>query len=447
MSASSIDTIYALASGQGVAGVAVVRVSGPLAHHSFDQFSSYVCDVRKAVVRKLYDPDNNSLIDEAMIIRFDAPQSYTGEHVVEYHLHGGKAVRDSFMSALSKMKGHRLAEAGEFTRRAFENGQMDLTQAEAVADLIHAETELQKQLALHQMGGALHDLYQGWAGQLIKALAYAEAQIDFSEEELPEEEVQAQIHPVLTSVLEEIADHLNDNNRGERIRDGIKIAIIGAPNAGKSSLINALAKRDVAIVSDMAGTTRDILSVQMDIDGYPVTLYDTAGLRPEQLDNSNAQDRVEAEGIKRAMDLANQADLKILLFDATSGNPHIPTIDLKDEKSIMVCNKCDEAPVYEGMLAISAQSSEGLGELLNIVSRETQTLFNQALEIPSLTRNRHREAVLNTQDFLKKALVGQSPDMIAEDIRMAVRSLGKITGRTDVEDLLDIIFRDFCIGK
>lgn len=442
------DTIYALASAQGRAGIAVVRVSGPKAMDSLGKMSDGVFPARQAVLTTLKHPETKNIIDECLVIVFQPPRSYTGEITVEYNIHGGKAVRESLLNTLSEMKGHRLAEPGEFTRRAFENGNLDLTQAEAVADLIHAETEAQKQLALSQMGGALSNLYHGWADKLVKALAYAEAQIDFSEEDLPEEEVKSQIEPVLTRVIDDMTRHLDDGNRGEILREGIKIAIIGAPNAGKSSLINALANRDVAIVSDMAGTTRDVLEVHLDLKGYPVTLYDTAGLRPEELSDREAQDKIEAEGIRRALQKAKEADFKILLFDGTDDQLHTQTMALADDRSLCVTNKIDNGgDGFENTIAISADTGYGLDTLIDHVSRETSKLFEDIQNSPSLTRTRHREALVEAQDHIHRALNGFSPDMIAEDIRMAVRAIGRITGRVDVEDLLDIIFRDFCIGK
>ena len=441
------DTIYALATAHGRSGIAVVRVSGPCAFDSLASLSNETFKSRLATLTTLINPNDQSIIDECIVITFHAPRSYTGEHTVEYNIHGGKAVRDGLINALSQMHGHRLAEPGEFTRRAFENGNLDLTQAEAVADLIHAETESQKQLALSQMGGSLSILYHGWADKLVRALAYAEAQIDFADEDLPEDEVKSKITPVLTEISNQIQTHLNDGNRGEILRDGIKIAIIGAPNAGKSSLVNALAKRDVAIVSDMAGTTRDVLEVHLDLNGYPVTLYDTAGLRPEQL-NENAQDKIESEGIKRALQKAKEADFKILLFDGTTHELHKQTLDLADERSFIVINKIDLTNnINKKYLNISTQSGQGLDDLINHVSRETIALFDDIQDNPSLTRARHREALVDAQSHIDRALSGYSPDMVAEDIRMTVRAIGHITGRTDVEDLLDIIFRDFCVGK
>jgi len=437
------DTIYALASAHGRSGIAVVRVSGPQAFESLTAISSENFKPRVATLAKLVNPDNALLIDEAIVITYHPPRSYTGEETVEYNIHGGKAVRESLFDFLSKQDGHRLAEPGEFTRRAFENGNLDLTQAEAVGDLIHAETEAQKQLALNQMGGALSNLYQSWAQKLVRALAYAEAQIDFSDEDLPEDEVKSHVLPVLSDVSSQIENHLNDGNRGEILREGIKIAIIGAPNAGKSSLINALAQRDVAIVSDMAGTTRDVLEVHLDLGGYPVTLYDTAGLRGE------TDDTIEQEGIKRAQAKAQEADFKILMFDGTKECDE-ETVSLIDQKSFIVMNKKDlssQAPQDDKKLYISCDTGEGIDDLIKHVSRETSAIFYDIQSSPSLTRARHREALEEATDYITRAKDGFSPDLIAEDIRMAVRAIGRITGRTDVEDLLDIIFKDFCIGK
>jgi tRNA modification GTPase len=436
------DTIYALASGQGRAGIAVVRVSGPQAFESLSLLTDQKFQTRMATLSKLINPNDQSVIDEAVIITYENPNSYTGEDTVEYNIHGGVAVRESLFSVLSKMNGHRMAEPGEFTRRAFENGRMDSTQAEAVADLIHAETESQKQLALNQMGGALFNLYQSWATDLVRALAYAEAQIDFADEDLPDDEVKAHVIPVLQNVSCEILAHLNDGNKGEILREGLKIAIIGAPNAGKSSLINALAKRDVAIVSDTAGTTRDVLEVHLNINGVPVIFYDTAGLREE------TQDNIEQIGINRAKEKASQADFKILLFDATKEMDK-ETLSFKDDKSVIVMNKIDlhKIDFEQDALSISAKTGEGLNNLIAYVSRETEALMDDIGSSPILTRSRHREALEDAVSHITRAEKGFSPDMIAEDIRLAVRAIGRITGKTDVEDLLDIIFRDFCIGK
>jgi len=279
------DTIYALSSASGKAGVAVIRVSGPKAWESFDKLigDQNPAQPRSARVYDLINPLTKDVIDHALVIGFKAPQSFTGEDVIEYHCHGSPAVLEGFFDTLAIMDGHRMAEHGEYTRRAFENGKLDLTEAEAVADLIDAETKAQKEQALTQMGGALSALYQGWAEDLTRALAYVEAIIDFPDEDVPDTET-AKALPAIQKLQGEITDHLNDGRKGERLRDGIKVAVIGAPNAGKSSLVNALAERDIAIVSDLAGTTRDIIEAHLNIAGYPIILADTAGLRPEQIE-------------------------------------------------------------------------------------------------------------------------------------------------------------------
>jgi tRNA modification GTPase len=364
--------------------------------------------------------------------------------VAEYHLHGGRAVIDSLVSALAALPGHRLAEPGEFTRRAFENGKMDLTEAEAVADLINAETALQKEQALSQMGGALRDLYHGWADRLAHSLAHLEADIDFPDEDLPGGVAEAAC-PVIGEIKNEIASHLSDNRRGERLRDGIHVAVIGAPNAGKSSLVNALSRRDVAIVSDLAGTTRDVIEVHLDLGGYPVIIADTAGLRPEELSTGTGHDKIEDEGIRRARERANNADLKILVYDA-SVKKDAATQGLEDANSIVVYNKADLANAATDGIAMSARTGEGLRTLTDALVKKIAGLMgDRASAAP--TRARHRQALQETMDSLSRALTAPLPELMAEDVRLAVRALGRITGRIDVEDLLDMIFRDFCIGK
>lgn len=447
------DTIYALSSASGKAGVAVVRVSGPAA---FDSCKLLINNDKLPVLRvanlvNLYDPDSGALIDKALVIAFESPGSFTGENVVEYHLHGSPAVLDSLFRVFAGLSGHRMAEPGEFTRRAFENGKMDLTEAEAIADLIDAETQAQKQQALSQMGGALSSLYQGWADRLVKILAYTEAVIDFPDEDVPDDEIN-KMRPQIEGLAAEIQDHLDDNRRGERLRDGIRVAVIGAPNAGKSSLVNLLAQRDVAIVSDMAGTTRDVIDVHLNIGGYPVILSDTAGLRPDQL-GSGDHDRIESEGIRRAMQKAEEADIRILVFDAGQDlyDPH--TLNLINSDSIAVINKCDLFHVKQDWtyeiprVALSVQDGDGVDELLIALEKRISALLNVSRETPSLTRQRHRDQLTKTLGALEGSLSASVPELMAEDLRLAIRALGRITGRVDVEDLLDVIFRDFCIGK
>jgi tRNA modification GTPase len=444
---SHADTIFALASAPGRAGVAVLRVSGARAKESFSALSPAAIEPRVASLRHLKDPVSRETIDKALVLYFANPASYTGEDLVEYHLHGGRAVVDSMLSYLRGCEDHRMAEPGEFTRRAFENGKMDLTEAEAIADLIDAETQAQKTQALAQAGGALFRLYEGWTEELKTMLAHLEADIEFPDEDMPEG-ILPDLLPKIEHLKSDIAEHLNDNRRGERLRDGVKVVIIGAPNAGKSSLLNALAQRDAAIVSDMAGTTRDVIDVHLDLGGYPVILSDTAGLRPEQLGNTD-QDQVESEGIKRALDLAEQADIKLLLFDGSVDKPDEGTLALVDKSAVNVVNKADDKNPKLNVtdaLEISVKNGDGLDQLIQALTERISGLIGLQ-ETPALTRERHRVALVEAEEGLNRALSGHLPELVAEDMRLAIRALGRITGRVDVEDLLDVVFNDFCIGK
>jgi len=461
MTASS-ETIFALSSAPGKAGVALVRVSGDDAWVSYAKLTNKSDKEplpRVALFRTLRDPISGQVIDKALVVPFRGPGSFTGEDVVEYHLHGGTAVVDAFLSALRQQPHHRLAEPGEFTRRAFENGKIDLTEAEAVGDLINAETEAQRLQALSQMDGALSTLYNGWREELVKALAYVEAVIDFPDEDVPDSET-AKALPAIQKIAGSIAAHLNDNHRGERLRGGIHVAIIGAPNAGKSSLVNALAKRDVAIVSPMAGTTRDVIEVYLDLAGYPVILADTAGLRPDQISNKG-HDSIESEGIRRALQRAKDADIRVLVFDGAQSTLDAHTLNLIDANSIVVLNKSDD-PSYrhprEGggpdarlrghdMLEVSVITQKNLDQFLSALTDKVKSLYAVSRETPSLTRARHRAALEDCLDHLKLSQTQTLPELMAEDLRLSTRALGRITGRVDVEDLLDVIFRDFCIGK
>lgn len=446
------DTIYALSSAPGKGGVAVIRVSGPKALKSLELLTQKALPpVRKGVTRTLSNPVSRETIDHALVITFAAPQSFTGEDVVEYHVHGGLAVTDSLLLALSGIEGFRLAAPGEFTRRAFENGRLDLTEAEAIADLIDAETRYQKDQALQQAGGMLSRLYEGWREDLVKTLAYVEAVIDFPDEDVPDDEIQKAL-PKIQMLIDKITRHLDDKRRGERLRNGLKIVIIGAPNAGKSSLLNILARRDAAIVSDIAGTTRDVIDIHLDLGGYPVILSDTAGLRPEDLGRSD-QEKIEGEGIKRALQKAREADLKLLLFDGSKlPELHKETLDLIDENALVLVNKVDLTKEKNAMinsrkpLYLSAKTEAGISEFLEILTQKVSEMIGKA-DQPSLTRARHRERLEDTKKALQNALELKLPELTAEDLRQAAFSLGQITGRVDVEDLLDVIFKDFCIGK
>lgn len=459
----SQETIFALSTAQGRAGVAVIRVSGPQAWESAKRLTKKDLIARKALYAALIHPSGGDIIDQALVLGFAGPASFTGEDVVEYHVHGSRAVINELMEVLGAQEGYRMAEPGEFTRRAFENGKMDLTEAEAVADLIDAETQAQKIQALAQMGGALSILYNGWTEQLKKALAHLEADIEFPDEDLPDG-IAPEITDSLAQLQNAIADHLNDNRRGERLRDGIQVAVIGAPNAGKSSLINALAQRDVAIVSDIAGTTRDVIEVHLDIGGYPVILSDTAGLRPDQIGQAG-QDLIESEGIKRALQRAQDADIKLLLFDGSTDQADSHTLELIDDKAIIAINKLDCHPegaqrlkdldVYNQILrfvqddkvvGLSVKSGAGIENLIKLLVERVNDMFVSRESI-SLTRQRHRTALEECMISLQRGLSADLPELMAEDTRLAIRALGRITGKVDVEDLLDVIFKDFCIGK
>lgn len=434
------DTIFALSSAPGRGGVAVLRVSGPNAlgglknlvpEKEFPERQAVFCEFA----------DKTKPIDRGLALFFKGPKSFTGEDIVEYHVHGGKAVIDALLRVLAKQKNHRLAEPGEFTKRAFQNGKLDLTAAEGIADLINAETQGQHEQALLQMGGALEKLYGGWAKQLTHALAHQEAEIEFPEDDMPDGITEA-LRPEIKKLLGEITVHLDDNHRGERLRDGILITIVGAPNAGKSSLMNALARRDVAIVSETAGTTRDVIEAHLDLAGYPVIIADTAGL------HEKTSDAIEIEGMSRARKKANEADFKLAVFDASCAPDPETLAYLKDKTTIALWNKSDLATIKNSGIAISAKTGSGIPELLALLVQKIRAFYGEySTKTPALSRPRHRQLVNDCQDCLIRSLNTKLPELAAEDLRLALRSLGKLTGRVDVEDLLDIIFRDFCIGK
>ena len=383
---------------------------------------------------------------------FPAPASFTGEDVAEFHVHGGPAVVARLLDALGEVPDLRPAAAGEFTRRAFDNGKLDLTQVEGLADLINAETESQRRQALRQMEGALGRLYEDWRERLIGALAHIEAEIDFPDENLPTGISEVATHNIL-SLYSELLLHLDDRRRGERLRDGLHIAIVGPPNVGKSSLLNLLAQRDAAIVSTTAGTTRDVIEVHLDIAGYPVIVADTAGLREDA-------EAIEGEGVRRARARAAAADLTLALFDAACW-PRLDdaTLRLVDANCIAVVNKIDLRPLDPGAtiagrpaLAVSVTAGTGIAALLAAVEDAVKQRLGGVAAVPALTRARHREALASCAGALERLLdrarsAAPAAELIAEDARLAARALGRITGRVDVEDVLDVVFADFCIGK
>lgn len=445
-------TIFALASGRGRAGVAVVRLSGPKAGVALKSLTGRALPTPKmANLVEIKGPESEEIIDNCIILWFPGPESFTGEDVVELHIHGSTAILDKLFEILSEL-GLRPAEPGEFTRRAFENGKMDLTQAEGLHDLVLAETEAQRKQALHQLGGGLSEIYSAWRDQLVGALADIEATIDFSDEEIPEG-LLGKVGAGVEGLKSGIENILGDFERGQAIRRGFKIVLLGPTNVGKSSLLNALAREEKAIVSDIAGTTRDAIEVHMDLAGYSVVLVDTAGLR-------EAGDAIEEEGIRRALGHAREANLKLLLCEASSW-PTLPG-DLENQlgaDAIVVLTKADLASDKNAVtkcrsgiesILISSESGQGLDTLIKkIEARVVKTL--EASEPAGLTRVRHKQALGEALDALERFqghdLAGTDPAILAEDLRLASRAMASITGEVGVEEILGKIFSQFCIGK
>jgi tRNA modification GTPase len=434
-------TIYALASAAGRAGVAVWRLSGGRAAEVLTTLTGRPPPApRRATRVRLVDPGSGEIIDDGLAVWFPAPRSFTGEDVVELHLHGGRAVAQALAESLGR-QGLRPAEPGEFSRRAFLNGKMDLTQAEAIADLVDAETAAQRKQALRQMDGGLARLADGWRGQVIGLLARLEAEIDFADEDIPAG-LMEQVAGGVAALAGELAGHLADNHRGERLRDGIHIAILGAPNAGKSSLLNRLAGRDAAIVSAQAGTTRDVIEVHLDLGGWPVVLADTAGLREAACD-------VEAEGVRRALARAEAADLKLAVLDG--GILDSATLAVIDDATLVVANKadigaCPEQVAGRPVLVVSARTGQGIEAMVRALEDEVAARF-AVTSAPMLTRARHRAAVEECREALVRFDPRAGAELAAEDLRLAARAIGRITGRIEVDDILDVIFHEFCIGK
>ena len=427
------DTIFAVASGAGRAALTIMRLSGPATGAILDALCRRRPVPREARVRVLRAADSE-MLDRAIVLWLPGPGSYTGEDGAELHLHGGTAVLADVADAIVRLGG-RPAEPGEFTKRAFLNGRMDLVEAEAVADLVDAETSGQRRQALRQLDGALGRVYDGWGTRLALLMARQEALIDFPDEGLPET-VEREDAASLAALRQEIAAHLDDDHRGERLRTGVVIAVIGAPNVGKSSVVNALAGYDVAIVSPVPGTTRDAVETRLTVAGVPVTLIDTAGLR-------DTDDPVEAEGIRRARARAADADLVLVVREA--GEP--ASLACAGGRVVDVANKVDLVPAGSiAGLAVSAISGEGLAQLRLRLESEVMALTARAGP-PPLTRARHRAALGEALSRLEAAADAPLPELRAEDLRMALRSIGRITGRVGVEDLLGLIFGQFCIGK
>lgn len=438
---TSRDTIFALSSGGLPSGVAVVRVSGPRSLDVAETLAGVVPPARQASLRWIRKRDGDR-IDQGLVLAFPGPASFTGEDCVEFQLHGGRAVVAALLQELSGFEGLRAAEAGEFSRRAFDNGRLDLVEIEGLADLIAAETEMQRKFALEQSSGTQSALYVDWAERLTRIRALIEAELDFPDEDDVPGAVSDQLWPHLAELAAEMNQHLSGARASEIVRDGFRIAIVGAPNAGKSSLLNALARRDVAIVTDIAGTTRDVLGIDLDIGGYLVHLMDTAGIR-------ETEDVVEREGVQRAFRSIDQADLVLLLqspgLDAVGNMP-------QGKRFLAVQSKADlldaAAPRRDDILYLSSKTGEGFDSLTKRISGEIEAAMTGA---GGLGPARRRQA-----DYLRKALAdiefclsarSLSLELKAEYLRLAAHSLGKITGNVDVEDLLDVVFSEFCIGK
>lgn len=441
----SPSTIFALSSGRAPSAIAIVRVSGPQAATAVKRLCGRLPAPRLAHFATLRDREGGAL-DEAVVLWCPAPRSATGEDVVEFHVHGGRAVIAALFDALGAIDGLRPAEPGEFTRRAFENGKLDLTEAEAVDDLIHADTDRQRRQALRHLKGLLGARAEDWRQQIIAASALIEAGIDFSDEGDVAADLMAPALRKVAALKAEIEETLRSSAQSERLRDGLTVAIAGPPNAGKSTLLNRLARREAAIVSPYAGTTRDVIEVHLDLDGYPVTLIDTAGLR-------DTDDPVEQEGVRRARERARTSDLVLWLSDAAGGvtppqaaDDHAPVWVARNK--IDLADRTGKAGARPERFAISAATGEGVAGLVEALVAYATEFFGSG-EMALVSRARHRTLLRETAEALGRAerAAEQGDELAAEELRIAIHSLGRLTGRVDVEDVLNVIFREFCIGK
>ncbi|MDB4189365.1 tRNA uridine-5-carboxymethylaminomethyl(34) synthesis GTPase MnmE [Candidatus Pelagibacter sp.] len=442
-------TIYALSTGPGISGIAIVRVSGEDTKKVIKLLTNIeLPKPRVATLRKINKINTSELIDEGIILWFPGPESYTGEDMAEFHIHGSKAVIDALHHSISKIENCRLAEAGEFTKLAFQNGKINLLKAESIADLISAETEIQRQQAIKIMNGKSADKFDSLREKLLKILSHVEAKIDFPDEDLPED-ILRNIKKISNEVIINLKKILDDQKVGERIREGFKIAIIGPTNAGKSSLLNHLSNRDAAIVSEIAGTTRDVIETHLNIDGYPVVVSDTAGIR-------DSKNEIEKKGIKLALDKAENADLKLIVIDAKSIDFKGVLKELMDENAILVVNKSDllkedlssEITNFEHVL-ISVKNNLNVEDLILKIKNKLKNKFISSEDV-LITRERHRQHLEQSLNYLKKfeeKNEAEDFDKAAEDLRLATRHLGMIVGKVDVEEILGSIFNDFCIGK
>ena len=446
------DTIFALSSAPGRAGVAVLRVSGPAVAAAVEALTGQAPPPPRQACLRAFRSPSGAVIDRGLLLWFPGPKSFTGEDLAELQVHGGRAVVQGLLDALAAQRGCRIALAGEFTRRAFEAGKLDLAEVEGLADLIAAETEAQRTQALRQADGNLSRQVDLWAQSLTRALAHVEAEIEFPDEAI-DEDIDPQIKNIVAEAEREIEAALADRGVGERLREGFSAVLLGAPNVGKSSLMNRLAARDVAIVSEEAGTTRDVIEVSLDLGGYPLTLADTAGLRSAA--EAESVGAVEREGMRRSLARAESADLTIEVRDATEDMEAVQTaIGRGDSSRLIVLNKSDLLSTEsaclcqaDGAIAVSAKTGAGLDRLVDALKDRLRDLSDSGRSSPLITRSRHRQALDDCRAALARGQRAASPELLAEDLRLALRGLGRIVGRVDVEDVLDVVFRDFCIGK
>ena len=446
----SDKTIYALSTVLGKSGVAVIRISGSKAFDVVRLMTSLKTDEikpRYAYFVKLKDIAGQQILDKCLLLYFKAPNSFTGEDIIELHTHGSRAVISAVLNNLSRIPCFRMAEPGEFSKRAFYNQKMDLTEAEGLADLIDAETEAQQKYALRQMEGNLKNLYEDWREKLVNIMAHLEAYIDFPDEEIPENIV-SEMNNTVFKLKNEIKEHLSSDNIGERLREGFRVVIVGRPNAGKSSLLNAIAKRDVVIVSDIAGTTRDAIDVHLDLNGYPVIITDTAGIR-------ETEEAIERQGVEIAYRKIEDADLLLCLYDASQDTVQVFEKIEKTfkNKMIYIANKSDNLTKEQcseikkqGITLISVKQQQGIDIVLNKISAVINDKFTSNSNL-LITRARYREALNEALQSLDLFNLNKEIELSAEDIRLAAREIGKITGRIEVDEILDKIFGSFCIGK
>ena len=444
---SLADTIYAPASSPQKSGIIVVRVSGKKTPEVITKLKISDLKPRYATITNIYHPRTKDLIDNCIAIYYKTPHSFTGEDILELNIHGSKAVLHHLFDALSSIEKLRFAEPGEFSMRALINGKLDLTQVEGLSDLINSETLEQQKLALKQLSGNLSEVYDSWRQKLLQIMGLIEAHIDFPEEDIPDDLVE-KAEKSIKRLNSDIKTYLHDNNVGEKLRDGLYIALLGETNVGKSSLINKLSNRDVAIVSNIEGTTRDVIEVSLDIKGYPVIIADTAGIR-------ESKEIIENEGIKRSLERAKKADCKLIMLDATKEKQPQNILNLIDTNSIVIINKIDMNKTYSiqssilkySPIIISIKTGEGLDLLIKELATFADHFFYSAKSTPIITRQRHRDLLARCSECLERFSILEGIEFAAEDLRLAASHLGQITNTIDVESILGEIFSNFCIGK